>query len=101
MSADEPDDGDDAPDDSIPAEVPDVDDSIDDDDDECVCQCIDVESQKRLWLRAIIPLLQLMPPDDGVDGDPDNRVARSSRLMRAAAYDRVRRILQSDVADLG
>ena len=50
---------------------------------EFIEQIIDIESQKRLWLRALIPLLQLRSHDT----DPSSRVQFASDLMHIAACD--------------
>jgi hypothetical protein len=55
---------------------------------------LDAESQKRLWLRAIIPLLQLRSHDT----DPSGRVQLAFDLMHIAACERVARILNEDIA---
>ena len=74
------------------------DDDLDDDsptDDDLVAQLIDLETQKRLWLRAIIPLLQLRSRDS----DPSGRVQLAFDLMHISACERVRRLLRSDLPD--
>lgn len=53
---------------------------------------IDEEVQKRLWLRTIIPLLQLRSHDT----DPSGRVQLAFDLMHIAACERVARILRND-----
>jgi len=55
---------------------------------------IDEEAQKRLWLRTIIPLLQLRSHDS----DPSGRVQLAFDLMHIAACERVVRILRNDIA---
>ena len=74
------------------------DDNLDDDsptDDDLLADIIDLETQKRLWLRAIIPLLQLRSRDS----DPSGRVQLAFDLMHISACDRVRRLLRSDLPD--
>ena len=51
------------------------------------------ESQKRLWLRTIIPLLQLRSHDS----DPSGRVQVAYDLMHIAACERASRLLRSDL----
>ena len=76
-------------------------DDIDDDDlgeqpvDDLVAEVIDLEAQKRLWVRALIPLLQLRKHDDDASG----RVQLALDLMHIAACERIRRILRSDLAE--
>ncbi len=64
-------------------------------DDELVADIIDLESQKRLWVRALIPLLQLRSRDS----DPSGRVQLALDLMHIAACERIRRLLRSDLPD--
>jgi hypothetical protein len=74
------------------------DNDLDDDsptDDDLVAQLIDLETQKRLWLRAIVPLLQLRSRDC----DPSGRVQLAFDLMHISACERVRRLLRSDLPD--
>ena len=52
--------------------------------DELIQAALDEESQKRLWLRAIIPLLQLRSHDS----DPSGRVQLAFDLMHIAACER-------------
>ncbi len=74
----------------------------DDDDDEIlnsddmVAEALDLETQQRLWLRAIIPLLQLRSHDT----DPSGRVQLAFDLMHIAACERVSRIVRADLRDL-
>ena len=75
-----------------------TDDHLDDDcptADDLVAELIDLETQKRLWLRAIIPLLQLRSHES----DPSGRVQLAFDLMHIAACERIRCILRSDVPD--
>jgi hypothetical protein len=79
----------------IPRPNPDQDhlDRVDDDDQEEMradaCDYIDDEVQKRLWVRTIIPLLQLRSHDT----DPSGRVQLAFDLMHISACDAVGRIL--------
>jgi hypothetical protein len=61
--------------------------------DDMVQEIIDLETEKRLWLRAIIPLLQLRSHDT----DPSGRVQLAFDLMTIAACERAGRLLRSDV----
>jgi hypothetical protein len=63
--------------------------------DDMVADVLDFETQRRLWVRAIIPLLQLRSHDS----DPSGRVQLAFDLMHIAACERVSRILQSDLPD--
>jgi len=56
-------------------------------------QIIDLESQQRLWLKAILPLLQLRSPD----ADPSDRVQFAFDQMTIAACERAARILRTDL----
>ena len=74
------------------------DNDLDDDsptDDDLVAQLIDLETQKRLWVRALIPLLQLRTHDS----DRSGRVQLAFDLMQIAACERIRDLLRSDPAD--
>jgi len=51
--------------------------------------------QARLWVRALIPLLQLRSHDT----DPSGRVQFAFDQMYVAACERVARILRADVPD--
>jgi hypothetical protein len=62
-------------------------------DDDLVNDIIDLETEKRLWLRAIIPLLQLRSHE----ADPSGRVQLAFDLMHIAACERARRLLRSDL----
>lgn len=64
-------------------------------DDDLVAEVIDLETQKRLWVRALIPLLQLRSRES----DPSGRVQLALDLMFIAACERIRRILRSDLPD--
>ena len=61
--------------------------------DELIQAALDEESQKRLWLRTIIPLLQLRSHDS----DPSSRVQLAYDLMHIAACERASRLLRSDL----
>jgi hypothetical protein len=63
--------------------------------DDLVDGVLDLETQRRLWLRAIIPLLQLRSHDS----DPSGRVQLAFDMMHVAACERVSRILRNDLAD--
>ncbi len=65
--------------------------------DELIQAALDEESQKRLWLRAIIPLLQLRSHDS----DPSGRVQLAFDLMHIAACERASRLLRSDLTSDG
>jgi hypothetical protein len=56
---------------------------------------IEEEVQKRLWVRTIIPLLQLRSHES----DPSSRVQLAFDLMHIAACERVARILRDDLPD--
>ncbi len=60
---------------------------------EIVEECLDPEVQNRLWLRAVVPLLQLRSHES----DPSARVQLALDLMYIAACERVARILRSDL----
>lgn len=57
--------------------------------DDLVADALDLETQRRLWLRAILPLLQ----SRSHDSDPSGRVQLAYDLMHVSACDAVRRIL--------
>jgi hypothetical protein len=63
--------------------------------DDMAAQVLDLEAQKRLWLRAIVPLLAARSHDS----DPSGRVQFSIDMMYIAACERVRRLLESDLTD--
>jgi hypothetical protein len=56
---------------------------------------IEEEVQRRLWVRTIVPLLQLRSHDS----DPSSRVQLAFDLMHIAACERVARILRDDLPD--
>jgi hypothetical protein len=73
---------------------------IDDDEppvDDLVAELIDLETQKRLWIRSLVPLLQLRKGDT----DPSGRVQLALDLVAIAACERIRRICASDLPDDG
>ncbi len=61
--------------------------------DELIQAALNDESQQRLWLRTIIPLLQLRSHDS----DPSGRVQLAYDLMHIAACERASRLLRSDL----
>jgi hypothetical protein len=61
--------------------------------DDMVSEVLDLEAQRRLWLRAIVPLLQLRSHDS----DPSGRVQLAFDLMHIAACERVSRIVRGDL----
>jgi hypothetical protein len=63
-------------------------------DDQVVQEYVDPDIQSRLWLKAIVPLLQLRSHET----DPSGRVQFAFDLMYIAACERIARILGSDVA---
>jgi hypothetical protein len=65
--------------------------------DDLIQAALDDESQKRLWLRTIIPLLQLRSHDS----DPSGRVQLAFDLMHIAACERASRLLGSDLPSEG
>jgi hypothetical protein len=62
--------------------------------DALILAALNEESQKRLWLRTIIPLLQLRSHDS----DPSGRVQLAYDLMHIAACERASRLLRSDLS---
>jgi hypothetical protein len=56
-------------------------------------QSVDLESQQRLWLKAILPLLQLRKGHS----DPSDRVQFALDQMTIAACERAGRILRGDL----
>jgi len=85
----EPDDDDDDAD-----QADDADETGDPTTDDLVDAAIDYESQQRLWLRAIVPLLNLR----SAETDPSGRVQLALDLMMIAACERVGRIMRGDLA---
>jgi hypothetical protein len=77
---------------------------VSDGDDPCamevVQECLDLDVQNRLWLKAVVPLLQLrtQEPDSGtVPVAGSGRVQFALDLMYIAACERIARILRSDL----
>lgn len=62
---------------------------------EFLAAVIDDESQRRLWIKAVTPLLQLRSRDT----DPSVRVQLALDLMHIAACERLARLLRSDLKD--
>jgi hypothetical protein len=74
------------------------DNDLDDDnpsEDDLLADIIDLETQKRLWVRALIPLLQLRTHDS----DRSGRVQLAFDLMLIAACERIRGLLRTDPPD--
>jgi hypothetical protein len=63
--------------------------------DDIVTKALDLEAQQRLWLRALIPLLQLRSRDS----DPSGRVQFAFDLMHIAACERVSRFVRGDLRE--
>jgi hypothetical protein len=83
------------PDPARPGHCQDPFDPVEDDNDQPAdsLDYIDEEAQKRLWVRTIIPLLQLRSHDS----DPSGRVQLAFDLMHIAACERVTRLLRDDL----
>ncbi|MGC8638715.1 MAG: hypothetical protein ACP5XB_02420 [Isosphaeraceae bacterium] len=62
-------------------------------DDQVVEEYVDPDVQSRLWLKAVIPLLQLRSHEP----DLSSRVQFAFDLMYIAACERIARILRSDI----
>jgi hypothetical protein len=60
---------------------------------EPVQEYVDPDVQSRLWLKAVVPLLQLRTHET----DPSGRVQFAFDLMYIAACERIARILRSDI----
>lgn len=60
---------------------------------EAIADLEHVDLQNRLWLKAVVPLLQLRSQES----DPSARVQLAFDLMYIAACERVARILRSDL----
>jgi hypothetical protein len=60
---------------------------------EAVSAFVDAEIQNRLWLKTLVPLLQLRSQET----DPSDRVQFAFDLMYIAACERIARILRSDL----
>jgi hypothetical protein len=102
-SATEPDQTSDAEDDKVapcpPAEEAEVE-SEDTSTADAVQECLDADLQHRLWLKAVVPLLQLrtQETDTGiVPGVCSGRVQFAFDRMYVAACERIARILRSDL----
>jgi hypothetical protein len=65
--------------------------------DEVALEYLDPEVQSRLWLKAVVPLLQLRSHET----DPSGRVQFAFDLMYIAACERIARILRSDLPQSG
>jgi hypothetical protein len=61
--------------------------------DEQIEAALDYEAQLRLWVRAILPLLQLRSHDS----DPSPRVQLAFDKMHIAACERLERLMRSDI----
>ena len=61
--------------------------------DDMVEAAIDYEVQQRLWVRTIIPLLELRSHET----DPSGRVQLAFDLMHIAACERVARLMRADL----
>lgn len=61
--------------------------------DEAIPELDDGEVQNRLWIKALVPLLQLRSQET----DPSGRVQLAIDLMYIAACERIARILRSDL----
>lgn len=64
---------------------------------EVAAEILGDEAQKRQWLRAIVPLLQLRSHES----DPSDRVQFAFDRLFIAACERAARILRSDLANEG
>jgi hypothetical protein len=60
---------------------------------DALSELADADIQNRLWLRALVPLLQLRAQE----ADPSDRVQFALDRMHIAACERVARILRSDL----
>ena len=58
-----------------------------------ILEFVDPDVQHRLWLRAVVPLLQLRTQET----DPSQRVQFALDQMYIAACERVARLLRSDM----
>jgi hypothetical protein len=61
---------------------------------ECAVELMADQSAQRLWIRALIPLLQ----SRAVESDSNGRVQFAYDLMHIAACERIARILRSDIS---
>jgi hypothetical protein len=73
---------------AIPADLAELEDPCDE-----IPEFIDPDVQNRLWLRAVVPLLQLRSQET----DPSQRVQFALDQMYIAACERVARLLRSDL----
>jgi hypothetical protein len=76
----------------------DVDDDVDTDTeamttDEAVQAALAYEAQRRLWLKALLPVLQARSSES----DPSDRVQFALDMAAIAAADRIARICRSDL----
>jgi len=78
---------------SADGEDPAASDEVEDPDDDFP-EFVDPDVQNRLWLRAVVPLLQLRSHET----DPSQRVQFALDQMYIAACERVARLLHSDLA---
>jgi hypothetical protein len=62
--------------------------------DEKIEAALDYEAQLRLWVRAILPLVQLRSHES----DPSPRVQLALDKMHIAACERIERLMRSDIA---
>ena len=78
----------------LPVEVPDDGADVEDTSAaELIHEAVNHELQQRLWLKAIIPLLQLR----SLESDPSDRVQFAFDQMHIAAAERVARLMRSDL----
>ncbi len=61
---------------------------------ECAAELLADDSQRRLWLRAIMPILQMQSHDPR----PCDRVQFAFDRLHIAACERATRILRSDLS---
>jgi hypothetical protein len=97
---DMPPDPDSTPDSSPPGRPHDISDDLDgplteeaDESEDSVLEFADMNVQNRLWLKAVVPLLQLRSHET----DPSGRVQFAFDQMYVAACERVSRILRCDL----
>jgi hypothetical protein len=67
---------------------------------DAVQECLDADLQHRLWLKAVVPLLQLRTQETEtgvVPGACSGRVQFAFDRMYVAACERIARILRSDL----
>ena len=83
-----------------PGPVPDDDrddDALDPTAEDLVCKVLDLEAQRRLWVRTLTAVIQLRSHDS----DPSSRVQLASDLMHVACCERIGRLCRSDLVDGG